>query len=108
MKKVLLGLIAMAIIALSAVNVNYALRGDQTASMISLKSVESLAQNENGEPCYESSSKMEGAGYIMIFTYDCNPGSTDILCPHGISIWWYYTDGRGWVNDFRDIIILYC
>ena len=69
-KKLFIGISAVAVGTIAAVNANYALQGNKNLSELALANVEALAQETgstgNTVTCYSSSESKSGATY-----YDC-------------------------------------
>ena len=74
-KKLFCGIIAATVFILAAINVNFALTGEQNLGLFNLSSIESLAQEliEPKDGC-DTYVTVEEAGSIYIINYNCKDG----------------------------------
>ena len=75
MKKVTLGICAVAIIFLVALNLNLALNSDSMVN-VTLASIVSLASPEGGAGCYEQQNSYRDIGHIVSVDAYCIDGSS--------------------------------
>lgn len=104
MKKVIICIAAIAIVALASINLSIALNSESEID-VKFGNALSFAQTENGgsssNVCETHSSFNDGNGSCFrIYTYSCN-GGTSGICVTGQS--WYNICGGGRISDSKTI-----
>ena len=94
MKKALLGVITVAIVALAAVNVNLSFNGDSKINA-TLASIFSVAQNEQGNGNCSQNETVWDEGWWMSINYICEYGF-EPKCAVGYKLYEYF-DGNYYV-----------
>ena len=106
-KKLLCGIFSVAVIVLTAVNVNLVLNGDGNSKLMNLMGVESLAQSENGgdeSGCYTRFTIIYEENGVSHF-FECQQGSGD-ECLEGYTI--FYLQEGELVPVYHNLSSSYC